>query len=202
MNRVLLSLMVVLFLVNGCLVVSATEYHITFDEKFKRGKIKIIFNDLRSDNIPDPAKKDSVFVSEMQRKRQGDFDDLLEMVKDDESLLDAVDMGIYLKKRYLAEANGQLNGYWEGIFNKLRFTDEKESLQVLDNEIVVKIKKEDEDDYVETDGQLSDHGDYVQITWPKTQHEIYWKIISKEDKTGSVSLINEYRKWNANRVVE
>ena len=195
MKRIFIPGIVVLFLLNGCLSFRATEYRITFDEKFKQGKIQIIFEDIQSDHIQDPTKTDSLNINEIKRKRQGDFDGLLEMIEDDESLLDAVEMGIYLKNRYLEEKDGHLNGYWEGIFNNLKFDDEKESLRVLESEIVLNLKIDAEDDSVHTNGKLTGSGKYVCITWPKTEHELYWKIVTKESEEKSVSLIDEYLKW-------
>ena len=202
MKRMIFSLIAVLFLLNGCLIVRSFEYRISFDENFNRAKIKIIFGDLRSDHISDATKMDSVAIKELQQKRQGDFDELLEMITDDEPLLDAVGMGIYLKKRYLFASENLLNGCWEGIFGDLRFTEEEESLKVLKNEIVLKIKKDDDTEYIETDGKLLELGEYIQITWPKTQRDIYWKLISKDDPTASISLLEEYQKWKGGRELE
>lgn len=199
MKRIIFSLVTVLLFVQGCLVVRATEYRITFNESFNRGKIMITFQDLRSDNIADSTQMDSEAYQKIAGRQAGDFSELLTMVTEDDPLLDALEMGIYLKKRYLVDQGECLDGRWEGIFEHLQFTEQGEALKVEEKEIVLTMKKDEDTDRIETDGQLSETETHFQISWPKTQHEIYWRLISDESSEQSVSLLKEYRNWLAQK---
>ena len=204
MKRSILLLMPLIFILTACLGYRSLEYRISFDENFNSGKIMITFEDIVSDNFINPDTKDEAdsTVQEIIKKRKNDFDQVLEMIEDDEELLDALEQGIYLKKRYLFEAGGKLHGRWEGIFKELTFTHEEESLRILKDEIFLTLKKDSDFERVETDGRLSQSENIITISWPKTQHEIYWKLILKEDQGQAVSLIDEFRKWQENRVSE
>jgi len=199
MKRAILLILPVLFLLTGCLILRTTEYRISFNDNFSRGKIKIIFHNIRSDEMPDRSKTDSVAVKGLIKKREDDFRSLLEMTEDDASLLDALEMGIYLKKRYLFEKNNQLNGAWEGIFKNLNFGEDDGRLNIAENDIVLTFKKDSDTKRIETDGHLTENKTRVIITWPKTMHNIYWKTISKEESGESVSLLKNYKKWKRNR---
>ena len=189
-----------LFMLTGCLGFRALEYRIQFADNFKTGQITITFEDIQSDNLILPeeiANADTAEHKRILKKRAGDFEDVIDMCESDEQLLDAMEQGIYLKKRYIFECNNKLHGRWEGIFSELRF-DEGDSLKILKDEIYLTMKLGSDTERVETDGRLIRNDNRMKITWPKTQQNIYWKLIIKEADDSS-SLINEFRVWRDNK---
>jgi len=200
MKRSNLLIIPLLFILTACLGFRSLEYRIEFDENFNTGKIVITFEDIVSDNFVNSDDKDEAdsTIQKTLEKRKKDFEDVLEMVETDEGLLDALEQGIYLKKRYLFEAEGKLSGRWEGIFEELKFDHEEESLRILKDEIFLTLKKDSDIERVETDGHLNQSENIITISWPKTQMNIYWRLILKKD-TEAVSLIDEYQAWKGNR---
>ena len=197
MKRYFISVVVVLFLLSGCLGFKVIEYRITFDKKFETAKIEITYEDIGSDEFIRAAKDTGITATEKEeilQDHRDDFNDLLKMVQGDKSLLSGVEQGIYFKKRYLFEKDNKLNGRYEGIFENLKFDDEEESLRVLKDEILLTLKKDEDVERIETDGKLNQSKNTITISWPKTQKSIYWRQILKEEGK-TLSLLDEYRKW-------
>jgi hypothetical protein len=172
--------LLILFIIPGCLRFGSIEYRITFDENYSGGSVAIFYRDITS--------SDSTV-----EKQQGDFDDVVQMINSDEFLLDQLNDGVYVKERRLFEENGKLNALIKGIFRELHNNDM--SLKVDKEEIVLTFK-EDDDSRFESDGKVMQTENNVIITWPKTTHEIYFKVFPVKDEK-IYSLIDYYREWNA-----
>lgn len=197
MKRLTFALLIcMIFIFTSCLGYRGIMYRIFFNENFKSGSIVMTFEDIQSDNdirLEDATQLDSAKTAKINRERASDFKSLLKMCQDDQELIDAMDQGIYLKKRYLYENNGKLFGRWEGIFSELKF-DEGDSLKILKDEIYLTMEMESGAERIETDGQLVQEGKRFTITWPKSKRDIYWRLIMKEEDDAT-SLIDEYRAW-------
>jgi len=196
-------MLAIFFIFPGCLTFRSINHHIIFNENFTMGKIRITFEDLRSMEFRffDKDKDENLSKEEaIKQQKEDDFEELVKLYQEDDLLLDEVQKGIYVKERQLYEKNNVLYGSYSGIFNKLNF-DEGEYLKILKDEIVLNLKADDDVRKIETNGSLDQTDDNVLIFWPKSEHEIYWKLIMKEDKgdTNNVyPLIDLYHKWKEN----
>ncbi len=201
MKRSFIAAVVILFLLSGCLSFKAIEYRITFDKKFEIGKIVITYENIGSDkfvSVKTDTAMSSVEKQEILQDRHDDFIDLVHMTQDDEQLLNGIKQGIYFKKRYLFEKDNALNGRYEGIFTNLRFDNKEESLRILKDEIFLTLKKDEDIERIETNGQLNQTENIITISWPKTEKTIYWRQILKENSE-TVSLLDEYRQWKTKK---
>ena len=178
---IILPLLLFAFLLHGCLIYTTVKYEIEFNEDLKSGIIKITYYNLRSSE-------------EDVEKQENDFNDLLQMLIEDDFLLDSMEDGIYVKDRKLYEEDGKLVGYYSGIFRKLKI--DSEELNESENERILTIDK-DENDKIETNGQVLESKDKFIITWPKDTRKLMFKI-SKTFDEKTYSLIDFYNKWKNN----
>jgi len=165
-----------IFIFSSCLVYKQMTVTITFAEDFKTGLIKVVYYDLVS--------SDST-----KNKQMEDFEDLIEMLKDDVFLLDSVDDGIYVKDRRLYEQDGKLCGTYSGIFRKLKLDDEH--LKEKGEERVLQIDT-DEEDVVTSNGKIYQSDDNTFIVWPKDQRKLTYTV-RKTYKEPVFSLLPYYK---------
>jgi len=129
--------------------------------------------------------------------KQKDFAELLEMYEGDNLLLDEAGRGVYVKERKLFEKNNRLHASYKGVFRNYA-VDEGEELKVLQDTITITFKLDNDVEDVKTNGKLEKKENLITITWPKTEKEIYWKLIYSQDENSDspvYSLIDNYRSW-------
>ncbi len=188
----------VLYFLSGCLGYRAVEWRIQFNDDFKGGKVTVTFEDLTSEELNFFPPKDSSAVQKAERirwQKKQDFKQLLETYQGDQFLLDGVDMGIYIKERRLYEKDGKLFGSFSGVFTNLK-PDEEVFLKINKDAIIVTLQNDRNVERIETDGHKVVGEEETTITWPKTKHNIYWKVVLKKEKPElSHSLVDEFRLW-------
>jgi len=177
MKRLYLILVPLAFLLNGCLTYKSIEYRISFNERFDQGTVTVHYKDISSSE-------------EEVKKRESDFNDLIELLFEEEFLLDNVEEGIYVKDRKLWEENGKLHATFSGIFSELKV--DGEALKVQNEERVLFLKNEGTK--IESDGKVFESEKNIVIVWPKDQREISWKLI-EDDVESTHSLLDFYNKW-------
>jgi len=206
-RSVILAGLISLFL-SGCLGFRSIAYQLEFDDSFNKGKIKVTFEDIRSEEliIPDfnifSEKKEKKSESEeekaqrIKQAKKDDFKELLDTYQSDDMLLDMVKQGIYIKDRFLYEKNGKLYGGFNGIFQNLKFDEDDFILNVLQDSVQLIVSSDNETERIETNGAKKQDETGTIITWPKTQRTLYWRVVLKtENPEKSHSLVDLYREW-------
>jgi hypothetical protein len=164
--------------ITGCLTYSTVEYRLKFNEDLMSGTITVQYSDIRSSE-------------EKIEKQKGDFQDLVELVREDDFLLDSIEEGIYIKERKLFLEKGKLNGSYFGIFRDINLDDEAFKFNNDERRIVMSIN---EDSQVESNGKISKNDKSVLITWPKEEREIYIKMIESSNAKHYL-LTDYYNDW-------
>jgi hypothetical protein len=166
MNRLavlLCSIWLVFF--SACLVYEEMTVTITFDENFQHGSIKVFFTGI---STSDSSRK----------KQQGDYEDLIEMLEEDDFLLDMVDDGIYIKERRIYEKEGVLYGYYSGVFRTLNIDGER--LKENENERILQIDI-NRGDELTSNGRIYQSEDSTLIFWPKDVSQFVYTIKKSYD---------------------
>ena len=173
-----LSLILSFMLLSGCLWYEVVEYTIHFNENLNSGSITVRYSNIQS------TEQDTA-------KIRADFEDLLNMVTGDEFLLDGLETGIYIQNRKMAEENGQLVAYEQGIFRKLILDDEQSTIQ---NDERIMTLSNDDKEKIECNGKVTKLEKNTILTWPKEQRDLYIKVTSApRDSISSLSAY--YREW-------
>ncbi len=175
-----LSGLLVMLLLPGCIVYSSVTYEIEYNDDFTMGTIKVTYTNLM----------DSESDKEKQEK---DFQELIDMLQGDEFLLDILEDGIYLKDRQLYEQDGKLIGSYSGLFKRLKI-DSQEMIS-KENERVLIIDKND-GDTVSSNGKILETADSYILSWPKDIASLEFTIKSGlGDPT--YSLLDYYHNWKS-----
>ncbi len=209
-RSILLAGIISLFL-SGCLGFRSIAYQLEFNESFNKGKIKVTFEDIRSEELTihdfnllkDKTEKKTVSAEKkaqhIEDTKKEDFKELLDMYQSDDLLLDMVKQGIYIKNRFLYEKNGKLYGGFNGIFQDIKFDEDDFVLNISQDSIRLIISPDNETERVETNGLMRQDKNTTVITWPKTQHTLKWRMVLKSgDPEKSHSLADLYKKWEKN----
>ncbi len=175
------AIIIVSFLLPGCLIYSTVKYEIEYNENFTMGTVKVTYTNLR-DSEADKDKQKKTFI------------DLVEMLEEDDFLLDNIDDGIYVRERYLYEENGQLIGSYSGIFKRLKI--DSEELKTKENERILIIDK-DEGDIVTANGKVLESEDSFIISWSKDVRKLEFTVKKSLGKP-TYSLLDYYREWKNN----
>jgi len=174
----ILMLLLVLSL-NSCLTYHIVEYTIDFTENFNSGIITVTYTDIRSSE------------TEVEKQKE-DFDDLIELYRENLFLLDQLDEGIYVKERKLYEKDGLIIGKYSGIFQKLKIDDSELRVRNDERYILLDIS---ETEKIETNGKIYRSENNALLVWPKDQKQLkIKKIIQDYDKKG-YSIIEYYKIW-------
>ena len=163
---------------SSCLTYRTVEFVADFGDNFNNGEITVTYSDIRS--------------SEKEPKKQlEDLNELFKIVQEDQFLLDHVDMGIYIKERHVYEKNGKFMGKFKGIFEKISLDDARLEVKGEERYILIDI---DEDDIVETNGNLIKTKGKALLVWSKEQKIISYKITKTYDDP-TYSITHLYRDW-------
>lgn len=173
-----LSLILSFMLLSGCLWYEVVEYTIHFNENLNSGRITVRYSNIQS------TEQDTA-------KIRAEFTDLLNMVTGDDFLLDGLESGIYIQERRLAEENGQLVAYEQGIFRKLALDDEQSTIQ--NDERIITMSNDDKEK-IECNGKMIKLEKNTILTWPKEQRDLYIKVTSAPHDSLS-SMLAHYREW-------
>ena len=180
MKKVLLfSLIVILLFIFGCLTFETAEFRIIFNQNsMTEGTIEIIYTNIETSEA-------------LLKDQQKDFNELIESFTGDDFLLDQMSDGVYVKERELYEENGKLIGKYKGLFRNFEF--DNEPLKIVNDEFILLIDADD-DEIVETNGNIIKSEKNIFISWPKEQKELYWKYKMTRDPH-STSLLDMFRDW-------
>jgi len=163
---------------SSCLVYEQMMVTITFAEDFKTGVIEVVYSGIASSDSTD-------------QKQKADYDDLIDMLENDDFLLDSVDDGIYVKERHLFVKDGKLCGKYYGIFRKLKM--DGENLKEKGEERILQIDT-DENDVVTSNGKIYQSDDNTFIIWPKDNLKITYTV----RKTYNQPIFNLLPYYNSN----
>ena len=173
----LLTVMITIFLISGCLTYSSVKYEIVFNEDLSGGSVKVTFFDLKSTEA-DTAK---------QRK---DFLSLVELLFEDDFLLDNIEEGIYIKERDMYVENGKLNVTYSGIFRSSKLAEK--DMRTTENERILRFDK-NKGDVATSNGNLVETEDSFIFSWPKDLKNPEFKINRKMEE--SYSMLDYYTEW-------
>ena len=177
----LLSIVFLIFIF-GCLTFETIEIRIVFNENSSnQGKIDVIYSGIAS-------------TEEGLEKRQKDFEELIQLLEDDQFLLDQLTEGVYVKNRKLYEEHGKIIGKYSGIFANLKFDDN--ALKTANDEFLFMINRDQT--VIETNGKIVKSDNNVFISWPMSQKELYWKVKMKGDSKTN-SLLEMFRQWKEDK---
>ena len=173
----LLSVIITIFLISGCLTYSSVKYEIVFNEDLTGGTVKVTFFDLKSTEA-DTAK---------QRK---DFLSLVELLFEDDFLLDNIEEGIYIKERDMYVENGKLNVTYGGIFRSSKLAEK--DMRTTENERILRFDK-NKGDVATSNGNVVETEDSFIFSWPKDLKNPEFKINRKMEE--SYSMLDYYNEW-------
>jgi hypothetical protein len=177
----ILPILLFAFALNSCLTYKTIKYEIEFSEDFKNGILRVTYYDLRSSE-EDP------------KKQEADFNELVKLTNENDFLLDSMEDGVYVTDRKFYQEDGKLIGYYSGIFRNLKF--DSEALKESENERSLSLDKDD-NDKIETNGQVMESKDKFIITWPKDVRKLTIRITKTYDEQ-TYSLLDYYTKWKNN----
>ena len=177
----LISVIITIFLISGCLTYSSVKYEIVFNEELTGGVVKVTFTDLKT-------------TEEDTAKQRKDFLNLVELLFEDDFLLDNIEEGIYIKERDLFVDNEKLNVTYSGIFRSSKLAEK--DMRTTENERILRFDK-NEGDVASSNGKVVETKDSFIFSWPKDLKTPEFKINRKMEK--SFSMLDYYKAWKKNQ---
>jgi hypothetical protein len=176
-KSILLTLIIPLIFISGCLTYSTVKYQLEFNEDLSGGTIKVLFLDIKSTEVD----------TEKQRK---DFIGAVELLFEDDFLLDNIEEGIYIKKRDMYVENGKLNISYSGIFRSSKLAEK--DMKITENERILRFDK-NKGDVATSNGNVVETEDSFIFSWPKDLKNPEFEI--KRKMEDSYSLLDYYNEW-------
>ena len=155
------SLLVLVFLFNGCLMFKTVEYHVSLNTDGKSGTIIIKYSNVQSSEA-EPSKQNE------------DFEELLSKWKSDKYLLDRMNDGVYIKKRDLTLTHGILVWQEVGIFS-----DVQKMKDGISYEETTRISLAKDETVLSTNGVVLMSKDSTVVVWPPHTRDFHVKIQQK-----------------------
>jgi hypothetical protein len=155
------SVLLLLFLFNGCLMYETVEYRVKLNSDGKSGTLSINYTNIQSSET-EPGKQNE------------DFEELLSKWKGDKYLLERMNDGVYIKKRDLKLSHGILVWHEDGIFS-----DVQKMKDGISYEDTTHISLAKDETVLSTNGVVLISKDSTVVVWPPHTRDFHVTIQQK-----------------------